>query len=80
MSPFLFIIMAEVIGILTTKQRLYGSWIGIKVVEGVEAVSHLQFINEIFLVGDALEREASIINKLLIYMGESQDRRSARTS
>ncbi len=53
--PFLFIILAEVLGRLITKSRSDGKWKGIKIVNGLDTLNHLYFADDTYLV-----REASI--------------------
>lgn len=64
-SPFLFIIMVEALGRLITWERHIGLWKGISVAEGVDPVCHLQFVDDIFLMGGASPREARVIKVTL---------------
>lgn len=64
-SLFLFIIMVEALGRLISKKRSEGLWKGIKVAEGVESISHLQFVDDTLLMGEASLREARVIKNSL---------------
>ena len=55
LSPFLFIILVEVLGRLIIIKRNRGLWKGVKVARGVEVVSYLQFVDDTFLTWEASE-------------------------
>ena len=64
LTPFIFIILVEVLGRLITERRVKGQWKGVKVARGVDPISHLQFVDDTFLTGEASEREARVMKKL----------------
>lgn len=70
MSPFLFIIMVEVLGRLIQKQREQGTWNGIKITETVESLTHLQFVDDTFLGGEASVEEARVMKNTLELYGK----------
>ena len=70
LSPFLFIIMAEVLGRLIQKQREQGAWKGIKITETVESLTHMQFVDDTFLGGEASVEEARVMRNTLELYGK----------
>lgn len=42
-----------------------GSWKGIKFAAGIDPVTHLQFIDDAYLIGEASVQEANIIRSTL---------------
>ena len=70
LSPFLFIIMAEVLRRLIHRQQEQGLWRGIKITETVEALTHLQFVDDTFLVGIESLEEARTMKKTLELYGK----------
>lgn len=69
LSPFLFIIMAEVLGRLIQRQRELGQWKGIKITETVEPLTHLQFVDDTFLAGVASIEEANVMKETIELYG-----------
>lgn len=65
LSPFLFVIMVEVLGCNISKARGDGRWKGIGVARGEELVSHQQFSNDTLLLGESSPREARVMKYLL---------------
>lgn len=49
------------LGGLICKRRNDGLWRSVKVVEGVDVMSHLQFVDDTFLMGETLKREARVM-------------------
>ena len=70
LSPFLIIIMAEVLGRLIQKQREQGQWKGIKITESIEPLTHLQFVDDTFLAGVASLEEAKVMKDTLELYGK----------
>ena len=64
-SPFLFIILVEVLGRAISKARREGRWRGLQVARGVDLVTHLQFVDDNFLMGEACIREAECMQFVL---------------
>lgn len=62
--------MAEFLGHLIKKQRRNGSWKGIKITKEVEALSHMQFVDDTFLAGEANETEAKVMKQTLELYGK----------
>ncbi|XP_059064949.1 secreted RxLR effector protein 78-like [Cryptomeria japonica] len=65
LSPFLFILLAEVLGRFIQHLGSEDKWKGVLVAASVEAVTHQQFTDAAILFGDASFREACIIKKTL---------------
>lgn len=65
LSPFPFIIMVDVLGRLISKGCSEGLWKGIKIVDGVNPLTHSQFVDDTFLAKDALGREARFMKRTL---------------
>ena len=70
LSPFLFIILAKVLRRLISIKRNRGLWKGGKMVRGVQAISHLEFLDEIFLIGEASKQEAKMMKRTLELYGK----------
>lgn len=70
-SPFLFIILVEVLGRLISKKQSNGHWKGIKIVEGIDPISYLQFVDDTFLMGEVDFREARVMKETLDAYGKS---------
>ena len=65
LSPFLFIILAEVLWQLISKAQLDRKWHGLKIARGVDPITHLQFVDDKFLMGEASIKEAHCIKKVV---------------
>ena len=65
LSPFLFIILVEALKRSIVKSNLDGRWKGLKVARGVDAITHLQFVDANFLMGEASIKEADNIKTML---------------
>ncbi|XP_057836614.2 secreted RxLR effector protein 78-like [Cryptomeria japonica] len=63
LSLFLFVLMAEVLGRSIKFSVGQGAWKGISIKGYMEPVSHLQFVDDTILFGEASKREALIIKK-----------------
>lgn len=57
--------MVEVLGKLISKMRLEGRWHGVKVVNGIYNLSHLQLVDDTFILGEVSFREAQIVISVL---------------
>lgn len=68
----MFVIMAEVLARLISAQKVKGLWKGVIVEEGVDPLSHLQFVDDTFLAREASEREVKVMKKTLIFVGQFQ--------
>lgn len=64
-SPFLFVIMVEALGRLISWKRQLGVWKGISIATGVDLTTHLQFVDDNFMMGYASLRKARFIKKSL---------------
>lgn len=64
-SPFLFILMAEVLGRSIAHKRAQGLWKGVEIAQGVDSTTHSQFADDTCLFGVASMHEASIMKKVL---------------
>lgn len=64
LSPFLFIIMAEALGHMITKNRMVGRWKGICIARGTEAIMHTQFADDTLLMGEASLRGLNYQNSI----------------
>ncbi|XP_059073459.1 uncharacterized protein LOC131874211 [Cryptomeria japonica] len=64
-SPFLFILMAKVLGRLIAGKRDQGLWKGIEIAQGVVPTTHSQFANDTCLFEVASMCEASVMKKVL---------------
>lgn len=65
LSPFLFIIMAKVLGHFISKKWEVGAWKGVQIAAGVNPITHLQFADDTFLAGDASAREGRVMKETL---------------
>lgn len=65
LPPFLFIIMVEAFGRLITRKRMDGLWKEIKVVQGMDPISHLQFVDDTLLMGEATFREERVMKEII---------------
>lgn len=45
--------MVEVLGQLISKKRREGQWKGINVADGIDLISHLQFLDYTYLMGES---------------------------
>ncbi|XP_059076458.1 secreted RxLR effector protein 78-like [Cryptomeria japonica] len=63
LSPFLFVLMAEVLGRSIKYSVGQGAWKGISIKGYMGPMSHSQFADDTILFGEASEREALIIKK-----------------
>lgn len=52
-------------GRLLTWKRQNGLWKGISIAEGLDPTTHLQFVDDNFLMGDATIKEARVIKATL---------------
>lgn len=57
--------MVEVLGRLISRKRREGIWRGVKVADGVENLSHLQFVDDTLLRREASFKEARIMKSVL---------------
>lgn len=57
-------------GRLIQEIRIRGLWKGVKVARGVDPISHLQFVDDTFLTGEASEQEARLMKKTLEIYGK----------
>lgn len=65
LSPFVLIIMAEVLGHFISKKWEEGIWKGVQIAVGVNLITHLQFADDTFLARDATAREAQVMKETL---------------
>ncbi|XP_059072399.1 uncharacterized protein LOC131873582 [Cryptomeria japonica] len=73
LPPFVFILLAKVLGRFIRHMRSEDKWKGVHVAAGVDAVTHQQFANYTILFGDASLREARIIKKTLDVFCDASD-------
>ncbi|XP_057836467.1 uncharacterized protein LOC131046699 [Cryptomeria japonica] len=64
-SPFLFILLAKVLGWLIARKRAQGMCKGIEISRAVESTTHSQFANDTCLFGVASMHEASVMKNVL---------------
>ncbi|XP_057862593.2 uncharacterized protein LOC131070920 [Cryptomeria japonica] len=64
-SPFLFILLAEVLGRSIAHKRAQRLWKGIEIAQGVDSTTHSQFADDTCLFGVASMHKASVIKKVL---------------
>ncbi|XP_059070333.1 uncharacterized protein LOC131860010 [Cryptomeria japonica] len=57
--------MAKVLGRLISKECRAGRWKGIRIVAGVDPLTHLQFADDTFLAGEASAREARTVKQVI---------------
>lgn len=57
--------MAEAFKILISKRKLDGLWKGVKVAEGVDNISHLQFANDTLLLDETSFKEIRVIKQVI---------------
>lgn len=65
LSPFLFIILAEALGRTIKAEALRGSLTGLQVSGGFSNITHLQFLDNTLLFGEASTREARCLKRIL---------------
>lgn len=64
-SPFLFILMVEVLGQSISRNIFWGMWKGIEIARGVDSTTHSQFADDTCLFGVASMHEATVMKKVL---------------
>lgn len=57
--------MAGVLKHLISKKWELGVWKGVQIVVGVNPITHLQFLDDTFLVGDSFAREGRVMKETL---------------
>ncbi|XP_059068290.1 uncharacterized protein LOC131858844 [Cryptomeria japonica] len=65
LSPFLFVLMVEVLGRHIKNKVGLGSWKGFLIHDRLPLISHSQFADDTIIFGVASEREALVIRKVL---------------
>ncbi|XP_059066192.1 uncharacterized protein LOC131857542 [Cryptomeria japonica] len=65
LSPFLFVLMAEILGRNIKKLVETRLWKGVHIHDSIDPISHSQFVDNTILFGEATEKEAKVMKMLL---------------